>query len=302
MKYPKILALGALYTENALKGEVLIEEKVDGSQFIFGTDEKGELIASSKNQIQSLDSPDKLFNKAVSYIKSIKDKILEFPKGSLFYGEYLSKEKHNVLSYERVPKNNIVIFDAIIEGKWVSYANLLLIANKLEVDCIPLLHKGNVDVEGIKQLLTTQSYLGKEIIEGVVVKNYNENIVLGGKIMPLFTKYVREEFKERHDKAWAGLKTSNMELFIQSFKSEARWQKAIIHLKEQGKLTQSLRDIGDLIKEIHKDIEEEEKEYIKEQLYKIHIDKILRMSTSGFPEFWKNKLLENLQETPNLVK
>ena len=149
MKYPKILAIGSLYTDNALKGEVLIEEKVDGSQFIFGTDEKGELIASSKNQHQNLESPDKLFTKAVTYIKSIKGKIQEFPNGSLFYGEYLSKEKHNVLNYGKVPTNNIVLFDALVDGKWVSYKNLTLVAKELNVDCIPLLFKGESSVDGI---------------------------------------------------------------------------------------------------------------------------------------------------------
>ena len=46
--YTKVLTLGSSYTENALVGDVIIQEKVDGSQFRFGINEDGELLFASK--------------------------------------------------------------------------------------------------------------------------------------------------------------------------------------------------------------------------------------------------------------
>ena len=83
---------------------------------------------------------------------------------------------------------------------------------------------------------------------------------------------------------------------MQGFKSEARWQKAIIHLKEKGILENSPKDIGKLILEIQKDIKEEEQEDIKNYLYKFIIKDILRKSTQGFPEWYKEQLLNNLNK------
>ena len=34
--------------------------------------------------------------------------------GVTYYGEYLQKPKHNTLCYDRVPKDNIIIFDVPI--------------------------------------------------------------------------------------------------------------------------------------------------------------------------------------------
>jgi len=36
MQYPKVLTLGSYMTDRALVGKVVVQEKVDGSQFRFG--------------------------------------------------------------------------------------------------------------------------------------------------------------------------------------------------------------------------------------------------------------------------
>ncbi len=43
--------------------------------------------------------------------------------------------------------------------------------------------------------------------------------------------------------------------------------------------------------ELKKDLIEEEKEAIKEELYKFFIDEILRKATAGFPEWYKEQLV-----------
>ncbi len=296
-KYPKVITLGNPRTENALTGEVIVQEKVDGSLFRFGINENKELIIGSKNVIIQNEEQYPLFKEGVEYILSIKDKILKFSPNTFFYGEYLQKPKHNVLKYTKTPKNHIVLFDVLENSKYISREKLIEYAEILDLDVIPELYRGVCTVEKIKELLNTDSYLGNEKVEGVVIKNYNQWINLGGIVFPLFTKYVREQFKERHNVEWK-IKSPKGELqtFVERFKTEARWEKALIHLKEKGELENSVRDIGKLIKEVQKDIKEEESEYIKNHLYKIFIKDILQTAIRGLPEWYKNKLLEKYEK------
>jgi hypothetical protein len=279
--YTKIITLGSRYTENALVGEVILQEKVDGSQFRFGVNEDGELIFGSKSVILNPDAPEKMFEKGVNYLLSIKDLILEsIPRDTYLYAELLEKPKHNVLKYEKVPTNHLVLFDVVMQGAFLERNGLEKITKNLNIDLIPELYRGIVptyrDKDGslghidfLKRIInTTQSYLGNELIEGVVIKNYKQTILLGGNIFPLFTKYVREQFKERHDAEWAIKNPKNNLLdYVEGFKSEARWQKAIQYLRDKGELEQSPRDIGKLIERVQQDIVEEEKENIKDFLY-----------------------------------
>ena len=120
--------------------------------------------------------------------------------------------------------------------------------------------------------------------------------MVGGQIYPLFTKYVREAFKERHDVEWKVKSPKGaLDEFIDGFRSNARWQKALIHLREKGLLENHPRDIAKLIKTVQDDIEEEEGEYIKNFLYNKFLGNIKRKSISGLPEWYKEKLLENIK-------
>lgn len=296
--YTKILTLGASYTENALIGEVTIQEKVDGSQFSFGLNEDGEIVARSKSVNFHKDSPwPDMFNAAMEYVMSIEEKIKsQLPKDTYFYCEYLQKPKHNTLKYARVPKNHIVIFDCLQYGKWLNRADLEHYATLLDMDAVPVVATGVFSVDDIKAIKMQQSFLGDEIMEGIVIKNYSQTVLLGGNIFPLFTKYVREDFKERHSIDWKVRQPKDtLEGWIKGFQSEARWTKAVIHAKEQNKLENSPRDIGMLLKKIQVDIEEEEKETIKNYLYKCYKEEIMRHATKGFPMWYKDKLLDNVK-------
>jgi hypothetical protein len=295
LSYPKVLTIGSMYTENIFDGDVIIQEKVDGSLFRFGIDKDGQLVIGSKNTIFYGDNYPEMFKEAVEYVRSIK---IDFPKEIYFYCEYLQKPKHNVLRYERVPKNHLVLFDCIYDGVWADMEQLKKMANALDIDMIPVLYSGESNIEIVGNLLNAKSYLGGEIVEGVVVKNYNQKIVLGGAVYPLFTKYVREQFKERHKTDYKARERSGLEginSYIDGFKTEARWQKAYQYLRDIGEIEKSPKDIGKLIKRVREDIVEEEKENIKNELYKIFIDKILRRSTHGLPEWYKKFLAESLK-------
>ena len=266
--YTKVLAIGSSFTEEALTGDVILQEKVDGSQFDFGLNEDREVVCRSHNSAIDINFGKDMFKEGANYIKSIEEIIKNnFESDTYFYAEYLQKPKHNTLKYERTPKNHIVLFDAMVKGRWVNREELVKFSEILDIDLVPELYRGPADIEKVKSLLTTPSYLGNEIIEGVVIKNYSQTIMLGGHIFPLFTKYVREAFKERHAADWKVRQPKGaLQEFVDGFKTEARWNKAVIHAKEQNLLTQSPKDIGILIPAIQNDIKEEETENIKNHL------------------------------------
>ena len=172
---------------------------------------------------------------------------------------------------------------------------IFLLTSLLEIEVVPLIYQGNVkNPDFLMGLLERESILGKANIEGVVVKNYQAKFLLGGQPMPLMAgKFVSEKFKEVHRNGWGKEHTGKgkWETFKESFKTEARWLKAIQHLQEAGKLTNTPQDIGALLKSIKDDITEEEKEMIKEFLWKEFGVEVLRHATIGLPEWYKERLM-----------
>jgi len=294
VEYPKVLTLGSRGTERALFGAVQVQEKVDGSQFRFWADPNNEVHYGSHHREIHLGENYGMFTEAILYLESIKNAIQSLGPSSFFFCEYLQKPKHNCLKYSRTPLNHLVLFDAHRHGNWVTREELGDLSVILNIDLIPEYRCGDISLNELRELLDLESYLGGTPIEGVVVKNYIENIMVGGHLLPVFSKYVRPEFKEQNDHHH---KTGKVTLddYLASFRSEARWAKAIQALTEEGKLTQSPKDIGPLIQQIHKDIATEEALNISHFLYRHFINNVLRQSTAGFPDWYKEQLLKCLE-------
>jgi hypothetical protein len=115
-------------------------------------------------------------------------------------------------------------------------------------------------------------------------------------------KFVSEAFKEVHAAEWKtlhGPKSSNdilRELAV-TYASPARWQKALIHLREEGKITDSPKDIGELMKAVPPDVEKECREAILEALWKWAWPNLRRSLTRGLPEWYKDLLLKKQFES-----
>lgn len=293
--YTKIFALGQSYISHIFDDEVEITEKIDGSQIVFGL-VQGELHIRSKGGYihdYLTRKENDLFYPAIQHIISIKGSLAD---GYIYYGETLKKPKHNVLAYDSVPKGHIALYGAQDDrGYFLEYSVLEKEAKELRIDIVPILYKGKATPEMILNMMDRVSILGGQKIEGVVVKNYNKPTVIGGHVSPITVgKYVSEAFKEVHSSSWKEEHTGKgkWDLYKQNFRTPARWNKAIQHLTEKGELTSSPKDIGYLIKEVKEDISQEEKENIKDFLWKEFGDEVLRESVKGLPEWYKEKLLK----------
>lgn len=287
--YPKIYTIGHKMIKEIFSSQVLVEEKIDGSQFSFMKDIDDNLYFRSKNVDITLDAVPDLFQNAVNYLISIKDKI----RPNLIYrGECLKTNKHNVLAYQRVPKHNFIGFDIenVLADFISDYSKKQELFSELDLETAPLLYEGIINSkEDLEQFLSASPLLGGDKIEGVVVKNYNLSLYDSGIMIG---KYVADSFKETFKDNIVS-KSNVYEKLINSLKTENRWRKAVQHLQEAGKLENSMRDIPRLLQEVYNDVIEEESDYIKEFLYKSFIDKINRDITRGLPEWYKNYLLEN---------
>jgi hypothetical protein len=291
-RWTKIFTLGDRYTDGIFDGPVSITEKVDGSQINFGYNDKDGLWMLSKGSTIHLGDNNKLFHPAAEHIhKLYADGLLS--EGASYHGETLASPRHNTLSYERVPKNHIALYGAIgPDGTQYCHNQLVALARCLDIDVVPSFYEGIVDPtdiqERIEDWLNTHSYLGKEHIEGFVIKNYAKEQFIGGQLLPLMqAKFVSERFKERHKVAWPTNNKSPLVAIGDIIRTQARWEKAIQKLRDSGQMEQHPRDIGGLLKLLHSDIEEEDKEHIKEQLWKAFSKDIKRAAVRGFPEAYK---------------
>lgn len=286
--YPKIYALGHSAIKELLFDEVIVQEKVDGSQFSFGLFD-GQIHCRSKGAHINVEFPEAMFSNAVEVVKS-----LPLTEGWTYRAEYLKKPKHNTLAYDRIPNNHLIVFDINTGNEtYMDYPSLCLEAQRIGLEAIPVMYIGIVnDPASVIGFLDNISILGGQKIEGIVIKNYSR---FGLDKKALMGKYVSEAFKEVHGAEWKEsnpTKTDIVAHLIASYKTPARWNKAIQHLRDRGELTDSPKDIGLLIKEVQQDIETEDKEEIKNKLYANVIAHIKRGVVGGLPEYYKEYLMK----------
>lgn len=290
--YPKVLNVGHAGLFHLLDDPVIVQEKVDGSQFSFGVLD-GELNCRSRGRKLNIEAPDNLFKEAVDTVKMLHDEHRLEP-GWIYRGEVLKKPRHNTLKYNRVPMGHVVLFD-INTGleTYLPYKQVETVANSLGLEVVPLLYEGMIDnIDMCLGLLERESFLGGPKIEGVVIKNY---VRFGQDGKALMGKYVSEAFKEVHNKEWKKNNPSKKDMIhelIGRYRTEPRWQKAVQHLAERGELVNEPKDIGPLVKEVQEDILAECGEEIKQILFDWAWPHVRRGVSTGVAEWYKKELLK----------
>lgn len=286
--YPSVYALGHKLITQLLSGPVVVEEKVDGSQFSMSR--TGSVLSCrSKGQDLIVDNPESMFERAIQTARE-----LDLHDGWVYRCEYLQKPKHNTLNYSRTPSGYLILFDVMtgVES-YLTPAEKQAEAQRIGLECVPVFYTGMVaQLSELAGFLDRESCLGGCKIEGVVIKNYS--LFLPDKKMAV-GKYVSEGFKERHALEW---KKSNpgradvVESLIESLRTQARWNKSIQHMRDAGRLTDTPQDIGMLLREVVTDTEKEETDAVKDALFRHFWPQIKRGITHGFPEFYKERLAQ----------
>lgn len=299
--YPSPKHLGDRSVRNIFEGPVVVQEKIDGSQISFRLNDEGDLEVKSRSTLLNVLAPDKMFSKAVEHLQSVKDKL---SPGLIYRGEYLSRPKHNVLCYDRVPVGGIALFDVFHtdSGAFAGMETVAGHASLLGLEPCPVLFEGVLaGPEALRPMLDRVSVLGGAKIEGVVVKNY----ALVTDIDSTFAaKFVSEEFKEVHSGTAVGAErgpkvegATVQESLLRAHRTPARWQKAVQHLREEGKLTDTPKDIGLLVKEVQADVVAECYEDIAEALFEDFRPRLQAGVIDGLALWYKDQLVKRSFET-----
>jgi hypothetical protein len=282
--------LGHREIDALFDGPVIVQEKVDGSQINFRWDDDG-LHVRSKGSWQ-YGGPDHrveldgLFKPAVDHLLAVGP--VKF--GLIFRGETLAKPKHNTLVYERVPAGHVVLFDVTTDG-WHRGDDVAEWADILAVEHTSEHVVAGVDLEELERLVEgTAPMLGGAHVEGLVFKTFER---FSGDGKPLMGKLVRSEFREKHQREWKGSSRQDVvQAIIDSLNTDARFQKAVQHLRDEGGLQDAPQDIGRLMVEVKRDTIGEEIDWIKDRLWEAFGSQIQRGVGRGLPEWYKGRLAE----------
>ena len=311
--YPSIFVLGHKAIQELLKHDVIVEEKVDGSQFSFGLVEASEadvvykhddalgplaLKIRSKGCVMHIDAPEAMFKPAAETVRALGDKL---HPGWTYRAETLAKPKHNSLAYDRVPHGNIILFDVNTGNQeYLNYEEKVKEAERLGLEVVPRLFEGRIEsAEAFRTFLESTSILGGQQIEGVVIKPRTYSL-FGTDKKVLMGKFVSEAFKEVHRKTWGESNPTTKDIITKisdMYRTPARWNKARIHMEESGLLVNDVQDIGPMIKAVPEDVLKECADEIKEMLFKFAWPHIRRGLTRGLPEWYKELLMKRAFET-----
>lgn len=269
-RYPKVLSLGHNMLVDIFTHPVEISEKADGSQArIYLTEMFSQ--CGSKN---TTPADEKMFAIAHQQTQKIwEDGAWEsYGNEITLFAEFFNNVKHNGLTYNRVPLNNFYLFGARVDGKHYQTEALIELANSLNIEP-PNILASEIMVnseEDLNKYLNVDSVLGGTVVEGIVIKNYHDSyppLLASTQAFfgyPLIGKIVNDFAKERINKEWGVMKrkTAPITKITTEFLTEARFNKAVQHLADEGTLNYEMKDLKVLIPEFYKDLLDEEKDEI----------------------------------------
>ena len=244
-KYHKIKVLGDEDNKGIfddLNDEIIIEEKMDGGNFRFAII-NDELVMGSHSRVLDEDNPNsKFFKRCIEFIKlKITEKdLLNLKKNysnMIFYGECMVKHTFDY-DWEKIPPYlgfDIKLFSD--QTKYIEYDKKVEIFKTLGLPVVPLIKriKAKDMVKITDDNIPNSAYANPKDdnwkqAEGIVIKNYKRQ---------LFSKYVREKFKEQNKttfgmpKKWARTE-SDEALVVATYCTNARIEKIIFKLLEEN--------------------------------------------------------------------
>lgn len=287
--YPSPKQIGSREVLDLFSGPVVVQEKVDGSQFSFIRTDGAVIFRSRSGPLQSV-SPQDLFAPAIAAVCTRSEDLLP---GHIYRGEAVCKPRHNVLKYDRCPEGFVALFDVQRpDGAYMTPAQVTQEAARVRLGAVPVLYEGELSPDGLRKFLSVPSFLGGPS-EGVVVKNYAlAHRSFGDEPAAFAGKFVSERFKEAHSRPPKEPGVPIEQELIATYRTVARWDKARQHLREAGSLKGDNSDIGPMIKEVSIDFERECAEEIRDALWQRFRKDLIRGVSAGLAEWYKDRLLE----------
>jgi hypothetical protein len=273
-----------------------VQEKIDGSQFSF--------CKAADSSVAPVNffckgnpkrTGDALFNKGIAVVSMLHDKL---NPELVYHSEYMSKPRHNAVTYDRLPKYYCVVYDIrhIISGQFFSPAELQVECDRLGLECVALLFDNSVtrdttlDAKAVAEDLIAQimdgrlaSCLGTNKPEGVVLKCHNFMKEATHELGTTTTsntklKFVTSAFKERKSTKIPKTKADSLtpSQFLRSvgslYDTQPRLRKGI----------QRMRDIRNLQCESSAEYREELEKDLDEDLIKEYGDMLKVTITAEF--------------------
>jgi len=275
LSFPKVRRIDKPVVKHILNDEVVVTEKLDGSQFRILLTRDG-FDVGSKN-VDGIDNVDSMFSLGVKRAEEVwrrfVDSGLPDEYGNMvIYTEYLSKEKHNTLSYSKIPVNNLYLFGMYLlnHENEAGIDDMNYIAKKLDIDAPNVIFTGKLTLDELQELIKQESYFGGTLMEGAVIINYNQYALAPYDELRwrLRAKMVREDFKELNHKEWKEKKKDISKKFLDGFVTYPRLIKVLHKLEEEGKLVNEMVDLPLIFEEYWRDLLEEESDTLAELLVK----------------------------------
>lgn len=294
-----------------------VQEKIDGMQFraCFNFDTK-EIIYGSHNV--TFDETMKTSEKWAPAVKSVNNAIsllLERIKlySSAYEGleeitlfmEYLPKLRTNKIKYERIPHNNLVLFDIVFvyadKMVWVGPKEIDKYALEMKLEPIKTfrIYTDAPTDEKLENLMKTEvSALGNIKPEGFVVKSaYYSYYPDVDRTEPYAYKWVRDSFKEYKPNDWKNeLPENENDAIMKLLNKEAVIDKTIMRAEESGELKGNMTDMKLIVKSLMKEFEDEYDNYLKDKIYDLYRWKIVKSITDDLAYIYKKRVMDQQKE------
>ena len=264
---------------NVDNNRIIIQEKVDGSQLTI-TRQGDRLIYFNKNK-QIIGQGKPWLN---SYIL-LNNKVDLFKKGLFYHGEAM-KSIHSAklnIRYEREPRYFWIVYEIVrADHTTLSPEEMEEVLKETGIETVPIFYDNKYElcdnyIDKAKDIINDiendkiRSCLGNVPPEGVVLKVLNRNRGKD-KVSTTRYKFVRKAFSETNKSKKKKLPTLSQEEIINGigeiYNTEARKQKAVQHLEEQGKWkVNPKQNIGLMVNELDNDLLKECEQDIKDLLF-----------------------------------
>jgi len=108
--------------------------------------------------------------------------------------------------------------------------------------------------------------------------------------------FLRRSKKSMHEGDWKERNPNHKDIeaiLTEEYRTDVRWAKAVQHLRDNGQIEGSMKDIAFLIREVPADVLKDSEEEIKEKLFAHFWPKISRGITRGLPDWYKEELAKD---------